>query len=172
MNRSANLSQISTRWPLVSDPVQFALRYAEPIQHYLAFLVRRESMDRRRLRYELLEDRQLLSVVTQWSNHDAGGQGAFFSPSFSPWNSNELYFSSDMSGLFHSTDQGNSWTRADFRQIVTGAYGDSVQFTSDPSILYAIDFSAINGMRSTWRPPIGIRKTPRLTRARPTTPAG
>ncbi len=37
---AANLSQISTRWPLISDPVQFAFRYAEPIHRYLAAIVK------------------------------------------------------------------------------------------------------------------------------------
>lgn len=37
---AANLSQISTRWPLISDPVQFVFRYAEPIQRYLAAIIK------------------------------------------------------------------------------------------------------------------------------------
>jgi len=38
--RAANLSQISTRWPLISDPVQFVFRYAEPIHRYLAAIIK------------------------------------------------------------------------------------------------------------------------------------
>lgn len=37
---SANLSQISTRWPLISDPVQFVFRYAQPIQRYLLAIIK------------------------------------------------------------------------------------------------------------------------------------
>lgn len=37
---AANLSQISTRWPLISDPVQFVFRYAEPIQRYLGAIIK------------------------------------------------------------------------------------------------------------------------------------
>src|SRR5438067_715286 len=34
------LDQISTRWPLIKDPVQFVLRYAPAIQKYLEALLR------------------------------------------------------------------------------------------------------------------------------------
>ena len=37
---AANLSQISTRWPLISDPVQFVFRYAQPIQRYLLAIIK------------------------------------------------------------------------------------------------------------------------------------
>jgi sigma-70-like protein len=34
------LDQISTRWPLISDPVQFVLRYAPAIQRYMLALIK------------------------------------------------------------------------------------------------------------------------------------
>jgi hypothetical protein len=34
------LDQISTRWPLINDPVQFILRYARAIQGYLGVLIK------------------------------------------------------------------------------------------------------------------------------------
>jgi RNA polymerase sigma-70 factor (ECF subfamily) len=34
------LEEISTRWPLISDPLQFALRYAPAMRRYLAALVK------------------------------------------------------------------------------------------------------------------------------------
>src|SRR5438128_1278186 len=89
---------------------------------------------------ERLEDRQLLSAITNWSSRGPGGGGAFFSPSFSPYNNSELYTVSDMSGLYHTTNLGQSWTMADFRQI-QGGIGSAVQFTSDPNILYTLDYS-------------------------------
>ncbi|MBF0538452.1 MAG: VCBS repeat-containing protein [Nitrospirae bacterium] len=49
-----------------------------------------------------------------------------------------------MSGLFHSTDLGVSWDTIDFRQIQSFHY-TLVQFTSDPSVLYSIDYSSSNG---------------------------
>ena len=89
---------------------------------------------------ETLEARQLLSAVTTWSSRGPGGGGAFFSPSFSPYNANELYVASDMSGLYHTANLGQSWTVADFRQIQAGI-GSQVQFTSSASILYTLDYS-------------------------------
>jgi len=34
------------------------------------------------------------------------GGGAFFGPSFSPYNNNEVFAASDMSGVYHSTNLG------------------------------------------------------------------
>src|SRR5690242_1576893 len=34
------LEQISTRWPLITDPLQFVLRYAPAVRRYLAALVK------------------------------------------------------------------------------------------------------------------------------------
>ena len=98
------------------------------------------SMRLRSAAIEALEIRRLLTAVTTWTSAGPGGGGAFFSPSFSPFNSNELYTVSDMSGLYHSTNLGQSWTVADFRQI-QGGIGSQVQFTSDPNILYTLDYS-------------------------------
>jgi hypothetical protein len=89
---------------------------------------------------DFLESRRLLSAITNWTSRGPGGGGAFFSPSFSPFNSSELYTVSDMSGLYHCTSLGQSWTMADFRQI-QGGIGSLVQFTSDPNILYTLDCS-------------------------------
>jgi Dockerin type I domain len=93
-----------------------------------------------RVAIEQLETRQLLSAITNWSSRGPGGGGAFFSPSFSPYNSSELYTVSDMSGLYHTTNLGQSWSVADFRQI-QGGPASQVQFTSNPNILYTLDFS-------------------------------
>jgi photosystem II stability/assembly factor-like uncharacterized protein len=68
-----------------------------------------------------------------------GGGGALYSPSFSPYNPNELFISCDMSELFHSTDLGASWKVEDFRQIMGGNVTGNVQFTGTPSTLYTID---------------------------------
>ena len=35
-----NLEEISTRWPLIRDPVQFVMRYAPAIQKYLEALLK------------------------------------------------------------------------------------------------------------------------------------
>ena len=77
---------------------------------------------------------------TQWSSRGIGGGGALFSPGFSPHNPNELYIACDMGELFHSTDLGASWGVVDFRQLQSFHYS-KVEFTSDPNILYSIDYT-------------------------------
>lgn len=79
-----------------------------------------------------------LSAPTSFSAEGVGGGGALFSPSFSPFNANELYVAADMSDLFHSTNLGQSWSTISFQQIQAGPT-TRVQFTSDPQILYALD---------------------------------
>lgn len=81
------------------------------------------------------------AAPTQWNSVGVGGGGALFSASISPFNSNEIFIACDMSGLFHSTDQGASWSTVDYRQIQSFHY-TNVQFTSSASTLYGIDYSA------------------------------
>jgi photosystem II stability/assembly factor-like uncharacterized protein len=95
---------------------------------------------------ERLEDRTAPSgVPTSWSQRGAGGGGALFSPSVSPFNASELYVASDMSELFHSTDNGASWKAVDFRQI-QGNHEAQVQFTEDPNVLYSMDYTSSAGV--------------------------
>jgi len=74
-----------------------------------------------------------------WTSTGIGGGGALFSPSISPHNSSDIYVACDMSEMFHSTDFGGTWNVADFRRLQTGSIGGTVQFTSDPNVLYTID---------------------------------
>jgi hypothetical protein len=89
---------------------------------------------------EPLERRCLLSAITNWASRGPGGGGAFFSPTFSPFNASELYTVSDMSGLYHTTNLGQSWSVANSTKI-QGGIGSKVQFTSNPNILYTLDYS-------------------------------
>ena len=77
---------------------------------------------------------------SQWAPRGPGGGGALFAPSFSPHNQNEIYIACDMSEVFHSTNLGASWELFDFRQI-QGNRESQVRFTSNPSILYALDYT-------------------------------
>jgi hypothetical protein len=88
---------------------------------------------------EILEDRTLFAAPTVWNSRGVGGGGAFFAPSFSPFNAGELYVSSDMSGLYKSTDVGASWSIRPFAQMQANR-GSQVQYTSDPNILYTLDY--------------------------------
>ena len=70
-----------------------------------------------------------------------GGGGAFFAPSFSPFHPDELFVGSDMSDQFHTVDLGKHWAMTPFTEIQVGRNSPKVQFTSDPNVLYSIDFS-------------------------------
>jgi len=75
-----------------------------------------------------------------WSSRGVGGGGALFSPSINPSSPAEYYVGCDMSGLYHTTDFGASYTLADFRRI-QGGHDSRVQFTSDPNVLYCITYA-------------------------------
>lgn len=79
------------------------------------------------------------AVPTTWRSVGTGGGGALFAPSFSPHNAGELYAACDMSGLYHTTNFGSSWSLMSFRQI-EGNRHCFVRFTSDPNVLYALNF--------------------------------
>jgi photosystem II stability/assembly factor-like uncharacterized protein len=76
----------------------------------------------------------------QWVAKGPGGGGALFAPGFSPYLPGEMYLACDMSEVFHSTNYGAAWSVIDFRQIEGGRQA-IVQFTSDPNVRYAIDYS-------------------------------
>jgi len=74
---------------------------------------------------------------TQWEPRGVGGGGAFFCPSLSTTNENELYITTDMGDLYHSTDFGASYTVVNFTQC-EGGHLAQVAFTSDPNIQYCL----------------------------------
>src|SRR6476646_4126131 len=100
---------------------------------------------------QFLEPRTMLAAPTLWQSRGPGGGGAFFAPSFSPFDASELYVASDMSDVFHSTNTGASWTIQSFKQI-QGNRGAQVRFTSDPNILYSLDYSNLPGDIEAQRP--------------------
>ena len=81
-----------------------------------------------------------MAAIQQWFERGAGGGGALFSPTINPLNSNEMYIASDMGQVFHTTNEGVNWESVDFREI-QGSTNSKVQFTNDPQILYALDYS-------------------------------
>lgn len=83
-----------------------------------------------------LEARVLLSSApTVFHSVGVGGMGSMYSPSISPYNSNEAYLSSDMTDLYHTTDFGASWNMASFTNV-EATKRSKVQFTSNANILY------------------------------------
>jgi hypothetical protein len=81
---------------------------------------------------------------TAWQSRGIGGGGALFSPSINPANQGEVFVACDMSELFHSTNYGLSWDPVHFNQL-QGGHDSYVNFTSTPGLLYAVDYTSING---------------------------
>ena len=104
-----------------------------------------------------------------WTTTGIGGGGALYSPSINPANPNEIYMGCDMTELFHTTNQGATWTEKPFQQIQGGLYSE-MQFTRDPTIRYCINHAAkdnvdkIRPFKSddggeTWYPLISLANT-------------
>jgi photosystem II stability/assembly factor-like uncharacterized protein len=77
----------------------------------------------------------LFAQPTSFMAHGIGGGGAQYSPSINPANPNEIYSSTDMTDLYHTTDGGNSWSVTNFKQV-TGGQMAMVQFTNNNNIRY------------------------------------
>jgi len=77
------------------------------------------------------------SGSSRWNSRGIGGGGAFFSPSISPFDVDELFLATDMSAVYHSSDFGRGWEMLNFTDL-QGGLDSTVRFTSDPDILYAI----------------------------------
>src|SRR5438874_9860143 len=87
---------------------------------------------------EPLERRTLFALPTLWTAQGAGGGGSFFSAAI---NGSDLWVASDMSGIYHSANLGQSWQMTNFHNAsntggIDGGTASQVQFTSDPNILY------------------------------------
>ena len=78
---------------------------------------------------------------TTWQTTGIGGGGALFSPSINPANPQEMYIGCDMTELFHTTNQGATWSEKNFQTIQGGQYSQ-VQFTRDPNIRYCVNHAA------------------------------
>ncbi|HHQ48758.1 MAG TPA: hypothetical protein ENK19_07730, partial [Acidobacteria bacterium] len=73
-----------------------------------------------------------------WRSRGIGGGGAFFSPAPDPHDPDRLFVTSDMSGVYRTDDFGASWRMLRASRL-RGDVATPVQFTSDASVLYAID---------------------------------
>ena len=59
----------------------------------------------------------LFAQTGQWTNLGLGGGGGLYAPAFSPADPNRLLVSSDMGGLYRSTNGGETWAMIDWKQI-------------------------------------------------------
>src|SRR3954452_2574525 len=85
---------------------------------------------------ESMEVRLLFSLPTLWTTVGPGGGGSYFSANL---NNQDVWVASDMSGIYHSKNFGQSWQQQNFHSSAGGINGGTasqVQFTSDPNILY------------------------------------
>jgi len=83
-------------------------------------------------------------VPGTWTSYGIGGGGALFSPSINPSDHNEIFMACDMSDLFHTTDGGTTWNNINFLQI-SGGHDGEMQYTSDASIRYVVDYTSVEG---------------------------
>src|SRR5690606_34204643 len=74
-----------------------------------------------------------------WESRGVGGGGSLFKPSISPHNTNDMYVQCDMSEVFHTTDQGMRWSEKHFTEIISTGGQHTVEYTSDPAILYTVN---------------------------------
>jgi photosystem II stability/assembly factor-like uncharacterized protein len=77
-------------------------------------------------------------AATVFRSGGMGGGGSMFSPSMHPTNASELWVTTDMGTLFHSSDGGARWGGIDSNsaQGVRGGRWVSLQFTSTPGTLF------------------------------------
>jgi len=85
-----------------------------------------------------------MAQPASFNYHGLGGGGAQYSPSINPSNPAEIYVACDMSGLYHSTDTGNTWNITNWRQLQAG-HPSKVQFTNIPNIRYCMTFDNNSG---------------------------
>src|SRR5205823_6494321 len=79
-----------------------------------------------------LEARVLLASPTSWTTQGPGGGGSYFSAAV---NGQDLWVASDMGGIYHSANFGQTWQQLNFHTL-NGGTASQVSFTSDPNILY------------------------------------
>ena len=79
----------------------------------------------------------LNAQIYGWEPRGVGGGGAFFAPSINPSNNDEFYISSDMSGMYRTTNFGKAYNLIDYRKI-QGGTNTFVRFTNVTDLLYAL----------------------------------
>ncbi len=103
------------------------------------------------LSLEILESRTLLAATppATWTTQGPGGGGSYFTAGV---NGNDLWVSSDMSGIYHSANFGASWQQINFHNSVggiNGGTGSQISFTSDPNVLYMPSTNLAQVVKST-----------------------
>jgi photosystem II stability/assembly factor-like uncharacterized protein len=84
---------------------------------------------------------------TSWQNKGIGGGGALFAPSISPNNAAEIYLQCDMTEVFHTTNSGTNWSQVHYKELISTGGQHTVEFTSDPNILYTVNLDFLTDER-------------------------
>ena len=74
----------------------------------------------------------------KFTNLGPGGGGAIYNASASPHDPNLVFVWCDMSGLYRSTDGGESWTMLDKRQMRNGNSCKVLFPPTDPNVVYGV----------------------------------
>lgn len=75
--------------------------------------------------------------LSNFSPSGIGGGSALFYPSISPHDNQIIYVASDVNGMFHTSDGGDSWEIIPSKDLVATTES-KVNFTSDSMILYTV----------------------------------
>ncbi len=102
-----------------------------------------------------------LAAPRRWVASGIGGGGSFYDPSLHPTVPGEIFVTSDMSGVYHSSDAGESFEMS-YAGMITGGPGCRVQFAPIPSWVFTLDKNYDGGSLacsldsgSTWVSPEG-----------------
>ncbi|HLP93458.1 MAG TPA: T9SS type A sorting domain-containing protein [Saprospiraceae bacterium] len=79
----------------------------------------------------------LFSQPLSFQSTGIGGGGALFSPAINPADDQEMYFASDLGGLYTTRNGGNSYELVHFTEAVVNPYG-KVCFTQNTELRYAL----------------------------------
>nr|WP_294858559.1 T9SS type A sorting domain-containing protein [uncultured Fluviicola sp.] len=88
-----------------------------------------------------------IAQPTNWQSRGIGGGGALFCPSISPLDANNIYLQCDMSEVFHTTNKGGSWDIIPFHEMISTGGINTVEFTSNANMLYAVNLDYITDER-------------------------
>lgn len=89
----------------------------------------------------------IFAQPTSWQSRGVGGGGALFAPSISPHNNNDIYLQCDMSEVFHTSNGGTNWSEIHFSELISTGGQHTVEYTSDPNILYTVNLNYLTDER-------------------------
>ncbi|MCB9521279.1 MAG: hypothetical protein H6699_10465 [Myxococcales bacterium] len=80
----------------------------------------------------------------EWESRGIGGGGTFIAAAINPHDPSDIAISTDMGMAFRSVDFGRSWFALHF-ETLRGTDRAVLEWTSDPNVLYTIDWRGYDG---------------------------